>query len=145
MNDIKLAIEDDSELLRKYGLAVACNNSVEYLLGQYLILVSKLNQADIETVNDLLDFTALKKKVELSAKFFKNKEIVKYLNEAVQDRNLLAHGVSASTNNQHILMLKRKNVDLDQELLDKIIKRDKNILGMLYAEILSAGFKLKSP
>lgn len=91
---IKLAIEDDAELLKRYGLAVALYSSVDYLLGEFVRLEGGLHHANQEIVNQLIDNQTFGPKIKLAEKLISDQTFKTELAQGLKDRNVLAHGVS---------------------------------------------------
>ena len=65
---IKLAIEDDEELLKRYGLTAALYASVDYILGEFIRLEGGLHKANLGIVNQLMDDKTFSPKIYFSGK-----------------------------------------------------------------------------
>ncbi|MES2224288.1 MAG: hypothetical protein V4469_05160 [Patescibacteria group bacterium] len=131
----QLPIENDEELLKKYGLASALLASTDYLLGEMVRLNGGLFKANQDLVNALLDKKTFGFKVGLAKHLIEDKELIEKFKKAVEDRNILAHGVSVEQNGEFKLMSSNAFHDLNTQTLDEIIARTRELSGSIYAEI----------
>ena len=88
---LKLAIEDDDELLKRYGLAAALYASVDYLLGEFVRLEGGLHHANQDVINQLMDDKTFGSKITLANKLISDEALKAELAQGLKDRNLLAH------------------------------------------------------
>lgn len=137
-----LPIEKDEKMLQKYGLASALLSSAEYVLGELIRLFGGLTAGNIDLVNELLDNKTFGSRVSLAKNVIKNEELLKKLTKAVENRNLLAHGVTAMQGDIHVIMHKKKTKELTCDGLDEIIKDTREVIDDLIKEIQTK-FKLK--
>ena len=140
---VKLPIERDGELLKKYGLASALFASTDYLLGEMIRFNGGLHKANQNLVNDMLDKKTFGYKFNLSKNLIANEELISKLEQAVSDRNTLAHGVSVEQNGKFKLMHSKGFQDLSSEKLDEIIERTRVLAEDIIKEI-QKNFKLIS-
>ena len=134
-NMMRLTIEDDVELLKRYGLAMALCNSVDYMLGEYIRLEGGLHNANQEIVNALMDEKTFGRKIKLANKLISDETLKAELSKSLEDRNLLAHGVSGDQDGQKILMFNKGSHPLTVESLDAIIGRARELSGGIFKEI----------
>lgn len=130
---IKIEIENDEELLRKYGLSTALFAMADYLLGEFIRIFGKLGGADQSLVNKILDSVTFGRRIELAKEFINDEKILNKLKKGLEDRNLLAHGVTASRGQEIILIKGKKVHPLSHTKLDSVIERARD----LNAEIVS--------
>ena len=135
-----LPIEKDEKMLQKYGLASALLSSAEYLLGELIRLFGGLTAGNQDLVNELLDNKTFGSRVSLARNVIKNEDLIKKLGKAVENRNLLAHGVTAMQGDIHVIMHK-KNYELTYDKLDTIIKDSRLVIDDIIKEIQTK-FKL---
>lgn len=140
---IKLAIEDDAELLKRYGLAVALYSSVDYLLGEFVRLEGGLHHANQDIVNQLIDNQTFGPKIKLAEKLISDQTFKTEMAQGLKDRNVLAHGVSVDQGGQKFLMSKKNFHPLTATELDLIILRARKLGGKIIQEIQKR-HKLKS-
>ena len=140
---IKLAIENDDELLKKYGLATALYSSVDYLLGEFVRLEGGLHNSNQELVNQLMDDKTFGPKIELAKKLISDDVLRLDLARGLKDRNVLAHGVSVDQNGQKFLMSKKNFHPLTTTELDSMIDRARSLGEKIIKEIQKR-HKLKS-
>ena len=140
---IKLAIEDDDELLKRYGLTTALYASVDYLLGEFVRLEGGLHKANQDIVNQLIDDKTFGPKIELAKKLIIDDTLKVDLAQGLKDRNVLAHGVSVDQNGQKFLMSKKNFHPLTTTELDLMIRRARKLGEDIIKEIQKR-HKLKS-
>lgn len=132
---VKLTIESDDELLKRYGLASALYSSVDYLLGEFVRLEGGLHKADQNLVNFLMKDKTFGAKIELAKKLITDDELKNDLAQGLKDRNLLAHGVSVDQGGQKFLMNKQDFHPLTTDELDEMIKRARSLGWQILQEI----------
>lgn len=141
---IKLVIEDDEELLKRYGLTTALYALVDYLLGEFVRLEGGLHKADQNIVSQLMDDKTFGPKIELAKKLITDETLKTDMAQGLKDRNLLAHGVSsAGQNGQKFLMSKENFHPLTTTELDSMIERARKLGEDIIKEIQKR-HKLKS-
>ena len=82
---IKLAIEDDDELLKRYGLATALYSSVDYLFGEFIRLEGGLHHANQDIVNQLMDNKTFGPKIELAKKLISDETFKAKIAQVLKD------------------------------------------------------------
>lgn len=133
---LKLTIEDDQELLKRYGLAVALYSSIDLLLGAFIRIEGGLHRANQDIVNQLLNDKTFGPKIELTKSLISNKILKTDLDQGLKDRNALAHGVSVEDQNgQKLLMVKKEFQSLTVADLDLMIERARKIGEGIVQEI----------
>ena len=132
---IKLTIENDDELLKRYGLATALYSSVDYLLGEFIRFEGGLHLANLDIVNRLIDDKTFGPKIELAKKLINDDSLKDELTQGLKDRNVLAHGVSVDQNGQKFLMSKKNFHPLTIKELDLMIERARNLGDKIIKEI----------
>jgi hypothetical protein len=132
---LKLSIEDNEEILKKYGLATALYSSADYLLGEFIRLEGGLYTANQSIVNSLLDNKTFGPKINLAEKIITDKELKKELVKNLKDRNILAHGVSVEQNGREFLMTKNGFHPLTVEELDRMVERARKLIESIIKEI----------
>lgn len=130
-----LPIEKDEKMLQKYGLAAALLSSAEYLLGELVRLFGGLSGANQDLVNESLDNKTFGSRVSLAKYVIKNEELLKKLSKAVENRNLLAHGLTGMQGDVHVIMHKKKTHELTYEKLDTIIQDSRLVMDDIIKEI----------
>lgn len=132
---IKLTIEDDIELLKRYGLTTALYASIDYLLGEFVRLDGDLHKANQEIVNQLMNDKTFGPKIELAKKLIADESLKTELAQGLKDRNVLAHGVSVERSGQKLLMNKKEFHPLTITELDLMIERARKLGGKIIQEI----------
>lgn len=141
----KLRIENDEELLKQYGLAVALYSSTDYLLGEFIRLKGGLLKgANQDVVNKLLDNKTFGWKIEIAKSIIDDNELKEALLEGLDDRNLLAHGVSAEQEGRNVLLHKKDFHDLTVEQLIGMVTKARKLASRIIDEI-QKGYRLISP
>ena len=141
---IKLTIEDDEEILKLYGLVTALHNSADYFLGEFIRLESGLNNANQKIVNFLLDSKTFGPKIELAKKLIIDEKLKAEMTKNLEDRNILAHGVSVDQDGQKSLMAKSGFHPLTAEGLEEMVKRARGLIESIIKEIQKK-HKLSNP
>ena len=132
---IKLAIEEDADLLKRYGLAVALYSSVDYLLGEFVRLEGGLHRANQDIVNQLIDDKTFGPRIMLAKKLISDTNFTAEMDQGLKDRNVLAHGVSIDQGGQKFLMSKKNFHPLTVVELDSIILRARKLGEKIVQEI----------
>ena len=132
---IKLTIEDDEEILKRYGLAVALYSSADYLLGEFIRLESGLHGANQEVVNLLLDDKTFGPKIGLVKKMITDENLKREMDQNLRDRNILAHGVSVDQGGKKLFMVRKGYHPLTIEELDAMTKRARELINLIIKEI----------
>lgn len=140
---IKLTIEDDEELLKRYGLATALYASSDYLLGEFVRLEGGLHKANQDIVNELIGGKTFGLKIKLAKNLISDEPLKFELDQGLIDRNLLAHGVSSvGQDGQKFLMNKSTFHTLTVSELDLMIERARRLAEKIIQEIQKR-YKLK--
>lgn len=134
-NDIILTMEKDPILLQKYGLAMGLLSMADYLLGELIRLFGGLHKAHAELVNALMDDKTMGRKIGLVRELPISNELRALFQPSLEDRNLLAHGISVQQGDVLRLMHKTKLVDLTHEMLDGVITRARALNLQIVREI----------
>lgn len=132
---MKLTIENDEELLKRYGLATALYSSVEYLLGEFVRSEGGLHNANQEIVNSLLNDKTFSPKIELAKKLILDEKLKAELAQGLKDRKILAHGVSVDQDGKKFLMSKTGLHPLTSDGLDIMIERARKLGDSVIKEI----------
>ncbi|MCX6784401.1 MAG: hypothetical protein NTV81_00470 [Candidatus Komeilibacteria bacterium] len=132
---IKLTIEDDEEILKRYGLVTALYSSIDYLLEEFIRLEGGLHKANKEIVNLLLDKKTLGTKIDLANKLIIDAELKNKMELGLKDRNILTHGVSVDQGGNKFLMTKGGYHPLTTSELDKMIARARELGEGIIKEI----------
>lgn len=141
---MRLTIEENEELLKKYGLAMALINTIEYLVGEIIRLRGGLNKANQEIINSLMENKTLGPKIELVKKVLTNQNLVDNLRSVNKDRTKLAHGASVEQAGKHFLMTRDGFHPLSVDELDIIIKNARETSQKLLTD-LGHTHKLSEP
>ena len=142
---VKLTIEDDEEILKRYGLVTALYSSADYLLGEFIRLEGGLHKANQEIVNSLLDYKTFGPKIDLAKKLITDEKLKSEMAQNLEDRNILAHGVSiVDQNGNKFLMTKGGYHSLTIKELDDMAARARTLIDSIIKEIQKK-FKLSDP
>lgn len=143
---VKLAIEDDEELLKSYGLVTALYASVDYILGEFVKLEGGLHLANQSVVNQLMDDKTFGPKIELAKKLISDEALKAELTQGLTDRNVLAHGVSlVGQDGQKFLLVKKRFRPLSVPELDLMIERARELGKKIFQEIQKTAQKNLCP
>ena len=132
---IKLTIENDEEILKRYGLVTALYSSADYLLGEFIRLEGGLHKANQEIINALFGDKTFGPKIDLAKKLVTNQQLKDDMTQNLRDRTIIAHGVSVDQSGQKFLMTKTGYHSLNVKELDEMIARARNLLESIIQEI----------